>query len=152
MDSGRGKGKSGVETQSGSASGNESCCFLGWRATTVGFLCSVFSRGLITRLIIASCTSQLWKGWIIFIYLNMAIRELSPEDIISGGTKLARAGLEGGKLVIAYGKPALENSGNLSVQVRQHLPMYHGFPYCLSLKYTRQLHGGLKTLFWPLAR
>ena len=58
----------------------------------------------------------------------MAIPKLSPEDIISGGTKLAQAGLEGGKLVIAYGKPTLEASAKFTAQVGKHLPVHHSIP------------------------
>jgi hypothetical protein len=51
----------------------------------------------------------------------MPFRTLSPEDVMAGGTRIMRAGLEGGKTVIAYGKPALEKSANLTVQVSIHL-------------------------------
>lgn len=36
---------------------------------------------------------------------------------MAGGTRVMRAGLEGGKIVVAYGKPALEKSANLTAQV-----------------------------------
>jgi hypothetical protein len=39
---------------------------------------------------------------------------------MAGGTRIMRAGLEGGKIVVAYGKPALEKSANLAVQVSIH--------------------------------
>lgn len=44
-----------------------------------------------------------------------------PEDVISGSSRLIRAGLEGGKSVIAYGMPALEKSASLTAQVSIHL-------------------------------
>lgn len=50
----------------------------------------------------------------------MPFQNLSPRDVISGGTRMVRAGLEGGKIVGAYGKPALEKSADLTVQVRIH--------------------------------
>ncbi|KAJ5766647.1 uncharacterized protein N7511_004263 [Penicillium nucicola] len=37
-------------------------------------------------------------------------------DVISGGTRFLQAGLEGGKLAVAYGKPALEQSVNVTAQ------------------------------------
>ncbi|KAI2787065.1 hypothetical protein POX_f07421 [Penicillium oxalicum] len=46
----------------------------------------------------------------------MPFRTLSPEDVMAGGTRIMRAGLEGGKIVVAYGKPTLEKSANLAVQ------------------------------------
>ncbi|KAJ5142346.1 hypothetical protein N7526_003341 [Penicillium atrosanguineum] len=46
----------------------------------------------------------------------MPFRSLSPEDVISGGTRLVRAGLEGGKSAVAHGKPALERAANLTAQ------------------------------------
>ncbi|KAF3398259.1 hypothetical protein F1880_005618 [Penicillium rolfsii] len=46
----------------------------------------------------------------------MPFRNLSPEDVISGGTRIMRAGLESGKIVGTYGKPALEKSANLTAQ------------------------------------
>lgn len=36
---------------------------------------------------------------------------------MAGGARIMRAGLEDGKIAIAYGKPALENSANLTAQV-----------------------------------
>lgn len=39
---------------------------------------------------------------------------------MAGGTRIMRAGLEGGKIVVAYGKPTLEKSANLAVQVGIH--------------------------------
>jgi hypothetical protein len=54
------------------------------------------------------------------INLTMPLRTLSPEDVMAGGTRIMRAGLEGGKIVVAYGKPALEKSANLAVQVSIH--------------------------------
>ena len=47
----------------------------------------------------------------------MPFQTLSPEDVMAGGTRVMRAGLEGGKIVVAYGKPALEKSANLTAQV-----------------------------------
>ncbi|KAJ5471914.1 hypothetical protein N7539_008483 [Penicillium diatomitis] len=47
----------------------------------------------------------------------MSFRTLSPEVLMAGGTRIMQAGLEGGKIVIVYGKPALEKSANLTVQV-----------------------------------
>ena len=38
-----------------------------------------------------------------------------------GGTRIMRAGLEGGKIAVAYGKPALSKSANLTAQVCIHL-------------------------------
>ncbi|KAJ5569922.1 uncharacterized protein N7459_009352 [Penicillium hispanicum] len=46
----------------------------------------------------------------------MPFRTLSAEDMMAGGTRIMRAGLEGGKIVVAYGKPALEKSANLTAQ------------------------------------
>ncbi|KAF7514609.1 hypothetical protein PCG10_005393, partial [Penicillium crustosum] len=46
----------------------------------------------------------------------MAFRNLSPEDVISRGTRIVRTGLEGGKIVGTYGKPALEESAKLTAQ------------------------------------
>lgn len=37
-----------------------------------------------------------------------------------------RVGLEGGKTVVAYGRPALEKSANLTGQVGIHLPYTKG--------------------------
>lgn len=56
----------------------------------------------------------------------MPFRNLSPEDVISGGTRIMRVGLEGGKTVVAYGRPALEKSANLTAQVGIHLPYTKG--------------------------
>jgi hypothetical protein len=50
----------------------------------------------------------------------MSFRNLFPEDIISEGSGLVRAGLEGGKSVVDYGKPALERTVNLTAQVGLH--------------------------------
>ncbi|KAF7712055.1 Uncharacterized protein PECH_005334, partial [Penicillium ucsense] len=46
----------------------------------------------------------------------MSFRNLSPEDVISGGTRIVRAGLESGKIIGTYGKPALERSADLTAQ------------------------------------
>ncbi|KAJ5366196.1 hypothetical protein N7541_000137 [Penicillium brevicompactum] len=46
----------------------------------------------------------------------MPILNHLPADVLSGGTKILQAGLEGAKLTAAYGKPALENSVNVTVQ------------------------------------
>lgn len=51
----------------------------------------------------------------------MPFRTLSADDVIAGGTRIIRAGLEGGEIIIAYGKPALEKSANLTAQVGIHL-------------------------------
>ena len=51
----------------------------------------------------------------------MLFRNTSPEDVISGGTRIVQAGLKGGKIVVTYGKPALEKSANLTAQVRIQL-------------------------------
>lgn len=51
----------------------------------------------------------------------MPIRILTSEDVIAGGSRIMRAGVEGGKLVVAYGKPALEKSASLTAQVNTHL-------------------------------
>lgn len=51
----------------------------------------------------------------------MPFRTLSAEDMIAGGTRIIQAGLGGGKFAVAYGKPALEKSANLTVQVCIHL-------------------------------
>jgi hypothetical protein len=40
----------------------------------------------------------------------MSILNHLSENVISGGTKILQAGLEGGNLAVAYGKPALEKS------------------------------------------
>lgn len=48
----------------------------------------------------------------------MPFLNLTQGDVISGGTRMLRAGLEGGKIVGTYGKPALEKSANLTAQVR----------------------------------
>lgn len=50
----------------------------------------------------------------------MPFRNLSPEDVISEGTRIMRVGLEGGKTVVAYGRPALEKCANLTDQVGIH--------------------------------
>ncbi|KAJ5472010.1 hypothetical protein N7539_008579 [Penicillium diatomitis] len=41
--------------------------------------------------------------------------------MLNRGIRIVRAGLEGGKIVGTYGKPALEKSANLTAQVRIHL-------------------------------
>lgn len=40
---------------------------------------------------------------------------------MAGGTRMMRAGLEGGKVIAVYGRPALEKSANLTAQVGIHL-------------------------------
>lgn len=50
----------------------------------------------------------------------MHFRSLSPEDVISGGTRIVRARWEGGKIVVANRRPGLEKSTNLTVQVSIH--------------------------------
>ncbi|KAJ5952485.1 uncharacterized protein N7479_010898 [Penicillium vulpinum] len=49
----------------------------------------------------------------------MAIQTSLPESVISGGTKLLRAGLEGSKLAVAYGKPAFEKSAQVTAQAAE---------------------------------
>lgn len=51
----------------------------------------------------------------------MPFRTFSPEDMIAAGTRIMRAGLEGGKIIVAYGKPTLKKSANLTAQVGIHL-------------------------------
>ncbi|OQE12797.1 hypothetical protein PENFLA_c062G05616 [Penicillium flavigenum] len=46
----------------------------------------------------------------------MSILNHLSENVISGGTKILQAGLEGGNLAVAYGKPALEKSVNVTLQ------------------------------------
>lgn len=50
-----------------------------------------------------------------------AIKSLFTEDAMDEGNRIIRAGLEGGKPVIAYSKPALEKSASLAGQVGIHL-------------------------------
>lgn len=76
----------------------------------------------------------------------MAFRNLSPEDVISRGTRIVRAGLEGGKIVGTYGKPALEESAKLTAQVHIHF-LCTAKALTLSLKYGRQPTGEPETLF-----
>ena len=56
----------------------------------------------------------------------MPFRTLSAEDVMAGGTRIMRAGLEGGKIAVAYGKPALSKSANLTAQVCIHLRRIYG--------------------------
>jgi hypothetical protein len=53
--------------------------------------------------------------------LSMSFRNLSFADVISEGTRIVRAGLEGGKIAVTYGKPVLEKSANLTAQVSIYL-------------------------------
>ena len=64
----------------------------------------------------------------------MLFRNISPEDVILEGTGIVQVGFKGVKIVVTYGKPALEKSAYLTAQVRiqlvctekaliSHLPM-----------------------------
>ncbi|KAJ5885443.1 hypothetical protein N7495_009953 [Penicillium taxi] len=46
----------------------------------------------------------------------MSFQNISPDGVILGSGRLIRAGLEGGKSVVAYSKPALEKSASLTAQ------------------------------------
>jgi hypothetical protein len=59
----------------------------------------------------------------------MPILNHLPGDLIAGGSKILQAGLEGGKLAVAYGKPALEKSVDVTVQVSIQLPTHREFLY-----------------------
>lgn len=54
----------------------------------------------------------------------MSILNHLSENVISGGTKILQAGLEGGNLAVAYGKPALEKSVNVTLQVDMQFLTY----------------------------
>jgi hypothetical protein len=51
----------------------------------------------------------------------MPFPTLSPEDVIAAGTRIIRTSLEGGKIVVAYGKPALDEFANLTSEGRYTL-------------------------------
>ena len=79
---------------------------------------------------------------------SMPFQNLSPGDVItiSEGTRIMRVGLDGGKTVVAYGRPALEKCANLTAQVSIHLLYTEGL-WLLLLKCDRQPLGVLKTHF-----
>lgn len=58
----------------------------------------------------------------------MPILNYLPVDV-TGATKILQAGLEGGKLAVAYGKSALEKSVNVTVQVNIQLHTYREYFY-----------------------
>ena len=76
----------------------------------------------------------------------MLFRDISLEDVISGGTRVVQAGLKGGKFVVTSGKPALEKSANLTAQIRIQLVCTEK-ALISRFEYGRQPAGVLKTLF-----
>jgi hypothetical protein len=85
-------------------------------------LASVYRLLSSQQLIFCTLRLRLVKRWISTLSaLCHVLPKYSLEDIIFGRTRIARAGLEGGKFVVAYGMHALVIPANLIAHVGIHL-------------------------------